>query len=126
MLGSVVDGPYLATGNFANGVAKFFSAVTITQPGIYMVSFTALGSLQSATLNGSHAWVDDGSGNYLGYITIPATSNVGITQTLALSSCFCYTLTTTKTFTLNVIAQFSGGNVATSPSGFIYKFTRIA
>jgi hypothetical protein len=126
MLGSVVDGPYGATGNFVNGVPKFYSAVTITQPGIYIVTFSALGSLQTATLNGSHAWVDDGSGNYLGYLTIPANSATGITQTLALSSSFCYTLTTTKTFTLNFIAQFTGGNVATSVSGFVFKFVRIA
>ena len=120
-----MDGPYGATGIFSNGAAKFYSAVTITQPGIYIVTFTVLGSLQSTTLNGSHAWVDDGSGNYLGYQTIPANSNVGITQTLALSSSFCYTLTTTKTFTLNVIAQFSGGNVATTASAFAFKFVRI-
>ena len=121
-----MDGPYVATGNFTNGSQKVYSAVTITQPGIYMVTFTVLGSLQGTTLNGSHAWVDDGSGVYLGYLTIPANSGTGITQTLALSSSFCYTLTTTKTFTLNVIAQYSGGNVATSASGFAYKFIRIA
>jgi hypothetical protein len=121
-----VEGTYGAIGNFTNGVPKSYSALTITQPGIYIVTFTALGSLQSATLNGSHAWVDDGSGVYLGYLTIPANSATGITQTLSLSSSFCYTLTTTKTFTLNVITQFSGGTVATTPSGFVFKFVRIA
>jgi hypothetical protein len=81
----------------------------------------------SATLTGSHAFIDDNaSNNYLGYQTIPASSGSAVTVSLAHSSCFSYTVTTTTTFSLYMIVGFSSGTAASSTSQFQYRLTRVA
>ena len=91
-----------------------------------MYSYNALSTANSATLNNTAAYIDDGSGSYFGYFQLPFSSTAGTTSTISLSSCQIYTVTSTTTFSLYVTAGFSAGSVATAGSQFSFRFVRIA
>jgi hypothetical protein len=130
MLGSVVSGTYIATGNLS-GTPKLLSVLTITQPGVYIFSYNALASAQGATFSNFGIWVDDAfdgtnNGNYLAYQQIPYTSVPLTNNTIAANASQIYTLIGTKTFGLFSIATVTAGNVATNSAQFAFRFIRIA
>ena len=130
MLGSVVNGPYLASGNITN-LIKLYSAVTITQPGVYIITYNLLAAATAATFNTFAVWIDDAFNgtipiNYLAYQQCPYTSVAAVTTTIAVSSVLIYTVTATTTFSLLANAQVSAGSIATAGSQFSFRFVRIA
>jgi hypothetical protein len=129
-LGTVINGVYVASGNYSNGTAKLTSVLTITQPGVYIFSYNVLATANAATFSNVSVWVDDAYNvsnvNYLGYHQIPYTSVAGTTNTIAVSSSQIYTVTATTTFGLYSAASVTGGSISTNSVGFSFRFVRIA
>ena len=131
-LGSVVSGTYAASGNFGTaGQIKLYSILTITQPGVYVITYNLLASAQATTFNSFAVWVDDAfngtsNTNYLAYQQIPYVASNTITTTIAVSSALIYNVTATTTFSLWANAQIATGNIATTGAQFQFKFVRIA
>ncbi len=107
------------------------SALTITQPGVYIISYTILSSASAASFYNPGTWVDDNVPgppylNYIAYQQLPF-SNSNISGTISLSGSQIYTVTATTTFSLYcVFFTITAGSIAASGQQFSFKFIRIA